>query len=165
MATAWVLWSPYPLKTSLSKFFNSSVFVNTALIQWAFNVKPDSSAPIDDLAFTESANTHPLPFKVIFEPRAAKSMEGIRELIEEYGLWNLFIFGTNLSHIFGVFGFNFGLTSSNLLQTLLPYSTISFIISLFALSGHFLFRYRSHLFPFFPSPSTRGHREFRGDTG
>jgi len=64
----------------------ASVFVNTALIQWAFNIKPDSSAPIDDLAFTESANTHPLPFKVIFEPRAAKSMEGVRELMEEYGL-------------------------------------------------------------------------------
>jgi hypothetical protein len=65
---------------------NSSVFLNTALIQWAFNVKPDLSAPIDDLAFTESANTHPLPFKVIFEPRAAKSIEGIREMMEEYGL-------------------------------------------------------------------------------
>jgi len=64
----------------------ASIFVNTALIQWAFNVKPDRSAPIDDLAFTESANTHPLPFKVIFEPRVAKSMEGVRELMEEYGL-------------------------------------------------------------------------------
>ena len=73
---------------SHSNFFiyNSSVFVNTALIQWAFNVESDRSAPIDDLAFTESANTHPLPFKVIFEPRAAKSVEGVRELIEEYGL-------------------------------------------------------------------------------
>ena len=67
-------------------FINSSVFVNTALIQWAFNIKPDRSAPIDDLAFTASANTHPLPFKVIFEPRAAKSMEGLRESLEEYGL-------------------------------------------------------------------------------
>jgi len=64
----------------------ASVFVNTALIQWAFYIKSDRSAPIDDLAFTESANTHPLPFKVVFEPRAAKSMDGVRELIEEYGL-------------------------------------------------------------------------------
>jgi cytochrome P450 len=64
----------------------ASVFVNTALIQWAFNIKSDRSAPIDDLAFTESANTHPLPFKVVFEPRAAKSMEGVRELMEDYGL-------------------------------------------------------------------------------
>ena len=77
----------FEISSSHSKpFFNSSVFVNTALILWAFNLKPDRSAPIDDLAFTESANTHPLPFKVIFEPRAAKSMEGVREMIEEYGL-------------------------------------------------------------------------------
>jgi hypothetical protein len=64
----------------------SSVFLNTALIQWAFNVKPDPSAPIDDLAFTASANTHPLPFKVIFEPRVAKTMDGVRELLEDYAL-------------------------------------------------------------------------------
>ncbi|KAJ2933262.1 hypothetical protein H1R20_g3820, partial [Candolleomyces eurysporus] len=64
----------------------ASVFINTALTQWAFNIKADSNAPIDPLAFTESANTHPLPFKVIFEPRAAKTMEGVRDLIEDYGL-------------------------------------------------------------------------------
>lgn len=63
-----------------------SIFVNTALIQWAFNVKADPTSPIDQLAFTESANTHPLPFKVIFEPRAAKSFEGIRDLMEDYGV-------------------------------------------------------------------------------
>lgn len=80
------VWSPSSCPTEKK---NSSVFVTTALIQWAFNVKPDRSAPIDDLAFTESANTHPLPFKVNFEPRAAKSEEGVRELMEEYGLWNL----------------------------------------------------------------------------
>ncbi|RXW20920.1 hypothetical protein EST38_g4940 [Candolleomyces aberdarensis] len=64
----------------------ASVFINTALTQWAFNIKADPNAPIDPLAFTESANTHPLPFKVIFEPRAAKTMEGVRDLIEDYGL-------------------------------------------------------------------------------
>ncbi|KIJ99162.1 hypothetical protein K443DRAFT_680159 [Laccaria amethystina LaAM-08-1] len=63
-----------------------SVFVNTALIHWAFRVKTDPSAPVDDLAFTESANTHPLPFKVNFEPRAAATTEGIRELLEDYGV-------------------------------------------------------------------------------
>lgn len=80
-----------PLKKPMSSIsnppFNSSVFINTALVQWAFNIKPDPSAPIDELAFTESANTHPLPFKVIFEPRAAQTMEGVRELMEDYGLW------------------------------------------------------------------------------
>jgi len=65
---------------------SASVFANTALIQWAFNVKADPTSPIDQLAFTESANTHPLPFKVIFEPRAAKTFEGIRDLMEDYGV-------------------------------------------------------------------------------
>jgi len=63
----------------------ASVFLNTALIQWAFYVRADPSHPIDTLAFTESANAHPLPFKVIFEPRAAKTFDGVKELMEEYG--------------------------------------------------------------------------------
>ncbi|KAF8148666.1 cytochrome P450 [Crassisporium funariophilum] len=65
---------------------SASVFVNTALIQWAFTVKKDPSSPIDELAFTESANTHPLPFKVFFEPRAASTLEGVRDLMEDYGI-------------------------------------------------------------------------------
>ncbi|KAF8797498.1 cytochrome P450 [Phlegmacium glaucopus] len=65
---------------------SASVFLNTALVQWAFTIKPDALSPIDEFGFTQSANTHPLPFKVIFEPRAAKTMEGVRELLEEYGL-------------------------------------------------------------------------------
>ncbi|KAF8956228.1 cytochrome P450 [Flammula alnicola] len=64
----------------------ASVFINTALVQWAFNVKADPSSPIDELAFTESANTHPLPFKVFFEPRVAKTVEGVRDMMEDYGL-------------------------------------------------------------------------------
>jgi hypothetical protein len=60
--------------------------LNIALIQWAFKVKSDPKYPIDELAFTESANTHPLPFKVIFEPRVAKSVDGIRELLDSYGM-------------------------------------------------------------------------------
>ncbi|KDR69933.1 hypothetical protein GALMADRAFT_255243 [Galerina marginata CBS 339.88] len=64
----------------------ASVFVNSALIHWAFTVKRDPTSPIDEYAFTESANTHPLPFKVIFEPRVAPTLEGVRELMEDYGL-------------------------------------------------------------------------------
>ena len=60
------------------------MFLNTALTQWAFNIVAEE--PIDDLAFTESANTHPLPFKVRFEPRAAPTYEGIKELLADYGL-------------------------------------------------------------------------------
>lgn len=66
---------------------HSSVFLNTALALWAFTVKKDLAAPpIDEWAFTESANTHPMPFRVVFEPRAAKTREGVRELMEDYGL-------------------------------------------------------------------------------
>jgi hypothetical protein len=64
----------------------SSAFLNIALIQWAFKVKSDPKYPIDELAFTESANTHPLSFKVIFEPRVAKSVDGIRELLDSYAM-------------------------------------------------------------------------------
>jgi len=64
----------------------ASVFVNTALIQWAFTVRKDPKHPIDELAFTESANTHPLPFKVCFEPRGGRTAGEIRELMEEYGM-------------------------------------------------------------------------------
>lgn len=63
-----------------------SVFLNTVLIQWAFKIKPDPSSPIDEWAFTESANTHPMPFKVIFEPRLTRTLEGVRELMEDYGV-------------------------------------------------------------------------------
>lgn len=61
------------------------MFINTALIQWAFTIKKDPSSPIDELAFTESANAHPMPFNVVFEPRAAKTLDGLRELMEDYG--------------------------------------------------------------------------------
>ncbi|KAF8882020.1 cytochrome P450 [Infundibulicybe gibba] len=66
------------LYTALIVWF-SSVFLNTALLFWAFEISADPSAPIDPLAFTESANTHPLPFKVNFVPR-----DGVREAMEEY---------------------------------------------------------------------------------
>ncbi|KAF8639385.1 hypothetical protein AX17_001541 [Amanita inopinata Kibby_2008] len=65
---------------------SASVFINAALIQWAFNVRADPSSPIDELAFTESANTHPLPFKIVFEPRAARTYDGIRELLDDYAI-------------------------------------------------------------------------------
>ncbi|KAF8871701.1 cytochrome P450 [Infundibulicybe gibba] len=53
--------------------------LNTALLFWAFEISADPTAPIDPLAFTESANTHPLPFKVNFVP-----CDGVREAMEEY---------------------------------------------------------------------------------
>ncbi|KAM6497593.1 cytochrome P450 [Amanita muscaria] len=64
----------------------SSIFLNTALILWAMTVEKDPNHPIDELAFTESANAHPMPFKVIFGPRAAETFDGVKELLDEYGI-------------------------------------------------------------------------------
>ena len=76
-----------PLFTNPSFLPPSSVFLNTALLQWAFTIRADPKHPIDELAFTESANAHPKPFKVVFEPRVGGgSVEGLRELMEEYGV-------------------------------------------------------------------------------
>ncbi|KAF8060686.1 cytochrome P450 [Lyophyllum atratum] len=63
----------------------ASVLLNTALIQWAFTVALDPKHPIDELAFTESANAHPMPFVVRFEARGGMGREGVREMMEEYG--------------------------------------------------------------------------------
>ncbi len=65
---------------------NSSVLLNNALLLWAFNIKEDPSSPIDPTAFRSSIITRPLPFSVIFEPRAAETAGGIRELLNDYGL-------------------------------------------------------------------------------
>jgi len=51
---------------------NKSLFITTAYILWAFNISQDVKVPIDTLAFTQTANIHPLPFKVLFEPRIPK---------------------------------------------------------------------------------------------
>lgn len=52
---------------------NNSVLVNAALLLWAFDIAPavenGKEVPIDTLAFTNTANSHPLPFKVKFTPR------------------------------------------------------------------------------------------------
>ena len=55
---------------------NRSLFINVALLLWAFRMTEDPETPIDTLGFTDTANTHPLPFKVVFEAR-----EGAERLI------------------------------------------------------------------------------------
>ncbi|TFK52811.1 cytochrome P450 [Heliocybe sulcata] len=57
-----------------------SVFINTALIHWAYNILEEPAKKIDTLAFTDTANTHPLPFHAKFVPR----VERLRELVEEH---------------------------------------------------------------------------------
>ncbi|KNZ82117.1 O-methylsterigmatocystin oxidoreductase [Termitomyces sp. J132] len=63
----------------------ASVMLNTALIQWAFTVRADPKRPIDELAFTESANAHPEKFSVVFEPRVEGGREGIKRMLSGYG--------------------------------------------------------------------------------
>lgn len=61
---------------------NNSVMINTALLLWSFDIRPKLDAagkpiPIDTLAFTNTANSHPLKFEVTFSPRHM----GLEELI------------------------------------------------------------------------------------
>uniref|UniRef100_A0A0W0F7D6 Putative cytochrome P450 n=1 Tax=Moniliophthora roreri TaxID=221103 RepID=A0A0W0F7D6_MONRR len=64
----------------------ASTFINTALTLWAFNTSQDPKHPIDTLAFTESANAHPMPFKVVFEPRLPGGWDGVKDAFETYGM-------------------------------------------------------------------------------
>jgi len=57
---------------------NRSVFLNTAFILWAFDISQDPKFPIDSLAFTDTTNSHPLPFKVNFEAR----INNLKEVVE-----------------------------------------------------------------------------------
>ncbi|KIP04789.1 hypothetical protein PHLGIDRAFT_31183 [Phlebiopsis gigantea 11061_1 CR5-6] len=59
---------------------NSSLFINTALILWAFNISEDPSTPIDDMNFSDTANVRPGPFKAVFTPR----IDGLRKLVESH---------------------------------------------------------------------------------
>jgi hypothetical protein len=60
-----------------------SVFINTALHLWAFEISELPSAPIDVHAFTDTMNVRPLPFEVKFEPRI-KEVE-LEAIMTEYG--------------------------------------------------------------------------------
>jgi len=64
---------------------NRSVFLDTALILWALTVKPDPKSPIDETNMTDSTVTRPGNFKVIFEPRAAPTLDGIVDMLDGYG--------------------------------------------------------------------------------
>lgn len=55
---------------------DQSLFINTALALWAFNISQDPARPIDILAFTDAANAHPLPFALRFVPRV-KGLEAM----------------------------------------------------------------------------------------
>ncbi|GHJ87894.1 hypothetical protein NliqN6_4296 [Naganishia liquefaciens] len=46
-----------------------SVFINTSSLLWAFRVSQEEGKPIDTLAFTNAANSHPLPYTATFTRR------------------------------------------------------------------------------------------------
>ncbi|KAG7439842.1 cytochrome P450 [Guyanagaster necrorhizus] len=45
---------------------NRSLFVNTALLMWAFDISAEN---VNTMGLTDSPNMRPLPFNVVFEPR------------------------------------------------------------------------------------------------
>ncbi|KAK2459589.1 hypothetical protein APHAL10511_008399 [Amanita phalloides] len=65
---------------------NTSMLLNMALLLWTFTIKEDPSSPIDKMALESCFATLLLPFNVVFEPRAAKTADGIRELFNDYAL-------------------------------------------------------------------------------
>ncbi|KAI0647953.1 cytochrome P450 [Trametes meyenii] len=54
-----------------------SVFINTALTLWAFEISEDPTRPIDTMAIRDGTLAHPLPFVVRFKPRIANLRERI----------------------------------------------------------------------------------------
>lgn len=57
---------------------NRSVFINTALILWAFRLSENPAAKIDTLDFSDTAAVHAAPFEICFEKRIDENL--IREL-------------------------------------------------------------------------------------
>ncbi|KAG1855978.1 cytochrome P450 [Suillus subluteus] len=57
---------------------NRSIFINTALILWAFRLSENPAAKIDTLAFSETVAIHPAPFEICLEKRIEENL--IREL-------------------------------------------------------------------------------------
>lgn len=57
-----------------------SVFINTALALWAFDISEDPKHPIDTLAIKDGALAHPQHFVARFKPR----IENLRGKILAY---------------------------------------------------------------------------------
>lgn len=60
-----------------SLFHYRSVFINTALTLWAFEISEDPAHPIDTMAIMDGALAHPYPFVVRFQPRIANLREKV----------------------------------------------------------------------------------------
>ncbi|KAH9858577.1 cytochrome P450 [Lenzites betulinus] len=59
-----------------------SVYINTALTLWAFEISEDPAHPIDTMAIKDGALAHPFPFVVRFKPRIEKLREKIMAHVE-----------------------------------------------------------------------------------
>ncbi|KAG2126118.1 cytochrome P450 [Suillus cothurnatus] len=57
---------------------NRSIFINTALILWAFRLSENPAAKIDTLAFSDTTIMHAAPFEIFLEKRIDENL--IREL-------------------------------------------------------------------------------------
>ncbi|KAG2072915.1 cytochrome P450 [Suillus decipiens] len=57
---------------------NRSIFINTALILWAFRLSENPAAKIDTLDFSDTAAVHAAPFEICFEKRIDENL--IRKL-------------------------------------------------------------------------------------
>jgi len=58
---------------------NRSVLINAADILWSFRISQNPNKPIDVFGFTDTANSHPLPFEVRFEQRFGSVERVIKE--------------------------------------------------------------------------------------
>ncbi|KAJ3489919.1 hypothetical protein NLI96_g1776 [Meripilus lineatus] len=59
-------------------FGRRSVYINTALLLWAFQISEDPSDPIDPMAFDGGISVHIHPFKLRFQPRINNLEEALR---------------------------------------------------------------------------------------
>ncbi|KAG1820042.1 cytochrome P450 [Suillus variegatus] len=57
---------------------NRSIFINTALIMWAFRLSENPAAKIDTFAFSDTSNIQAAPFEICFAKRVDENV--IREL-------------------------------------------------------------------------------------
>ncbi|KAI0335797.1 cytochrome P450 [Cubamyces sp. BRFM 1775] len=59
-----------------------SIYMNTALMLWAFEITEDPARPIDTMAIKDGAIAHPYPFVARFKPRIANLREKVLAHVE-----------------------------------------------------------------------------------
>ena len=59
-----------------------SLFINTALVLWSFDISADPAHPIDSMAIHDGALAHPKPFVLRLTPRV--EADKLREMLVSY---------------------------------------------------------------------------------